>query len=217
MTSLDLQEALSAFEEEPITRQMMMGILKDYKRPNDKISEMLASNMLLPIKKGFYQPGSQLRLKGPHPFLIANVIYGPSYISMDSAMSYWGMIPERVFETSSMTTERNKQYDTPSGRFVYSRVDLPYYTFGIQRVKLSERQAVLIASPEKALCDKITTTSGIMLRSEKQTRALLLDDLRIGSEWLEKLSPDTIYRWASAGRKKTSLEMLAQTLDNSKT
>jgi hypothetical protein len=46
---------------------------------------------------------------------------------------------------------------------------------------------------------------------------LLLDDLRIGSEWLEKLSPDTIYRWASAGRKKTSLEMLAQTLDNSKT
>ncbi len=216
MTLLDLQEALSAFEEEPITRQMMMGILKDYKRPNDKISELLASNMLLPIKKGIYQPGSQMRLKGPHPFLIANVIYGPSYVSMDSAMSYWGMIPERVFETSSITTLLNKQYDTPSGRFVYARMDLPYYTFGIQRVKLSERQAVLIASPEKALCDKIITTSGMMLRSQKQTMALLLDDLRISSEWLQKLSTDIIRRWASAAPKKTSIEMLAQTLDNSK-
>lgn len=186
MTELDLQEALGEYEEEPITRQMMMGILKNYKRPNDKISEMLASNMLLPIKKGLYQPGPQLRLKGPHPFLIANVIYGPSYVSMDSAMSYWGIIPEKVFEISSVTTELAKQYDTPSGRYTYSKMNLPYYTYGIQRVKLSGRQFVLIASPEKALCDKIISTSGVLLRNERQTKAFLLDDLRISPEWIEK-------------------------------
>lgn len=211
---MDVKEALATFEEGPITRQMMTSLLKDYKRPNDKVSEMLANGTLFQLKRGLYQPGPRLKIKGPHPFLVANVLYGPSYVSMESALSYWGMIPERVFETSSVTTGRSKRYDTKAGVFSYTRLDLPYYAYGIQHVKLSERQAVLIASPEKALCDKIVTTTGLLLRSEKQTRDLLLDDLRLSSEWLGKLQTGTIRRWLSSAPKHSSLKILVDTLEN---
>ena len=214
MASIDIKEALTAYEEEPITRQMMTSLLMDYKRPNDKVSEMLASGTLLQLKRGLYQPGPGLKIRGPHPFLVANILYGPSYVSMESALSYWGMIPERVYETSAVTTGRGRRYDTKAGVFSYTRMSLPYYALGIRRVTLSERQAILIASPEKALCDKIVTTAGLLLRSEKQTRELLLDDLRISPEWLGKLAPETIRRWIQHAPKQSSLQILTDTLEN---
>lgn len=163
----------------PLTRQVMLDLLHNYKRPNDKISELVKSGELIPLKKGLYVPGEKTDLAGPEPFLIANHLWGPSYISFESAMSYWGLIPERVYEVSSATMKLSRKFKTPKGRFSYRYLPSPYYSFGINSVELSLGQVALVATPEKALCDKIVTTSGLALRSTVQTRNFLLDDLRI--------------------------------------
>jgi len=209
---LNFQEEIQPFFEGPLTQQVLLSVLRDYRRPFDKINELTRQGYLLPIKRGLYIPGPKLRLSRPDPFLLANHLYGPSYVSLDSALAYWGMIPERVMETVSITTKFAKKYETAAGRFTYIHMLPPYYAFGIQQVTLTERQQVLMASPEKALCDKIITTSGILLRSKKQTMDLLLEDLRITETALKELRFDLIEEWSVKAPKQSSMEMLAKSL-----
>src|SRR3546814_12610637 len=76
----------------------------------------------------------------PEPFLLANHIFGPSYVSVETALSYYGLIPERVYETTSMTTQAPRKFNTPLGTFTYTRLPLPYYAFGTRSVKLANDQ-----------------------------------------------------------------------------
>ncbi len=200
------------FSSVPLTRQVMLDLLKNYKRPNDKISELVKSGELVSLKKGLYVPGPKADLTGPEPFLIANHLWGPSYVSFESALSYWGMIPERVYEVRSATTKLSKKFSTPKGRFSYRSLPFPYYSFGVESIELSKGQVALVATPEKALCDKIITTSGLSLRSTAQTRKFLLDDLRADPIWLKKLNCKMMRGWIVDAPKKESLKMLIKTL-----
>ena len=210
---MDFRYLVRQFNNAPLTRQVMLDMLKDYKRPNDKISELIKSGDLIPLKKGLYIPGVKTHLTGPEPFLIANHLWGPSYISLESAMSYWGMIPERVYEVRSVTLKLSKKYKTPKGRFSYRFMPTPYYSFGIRSVELTPGQVAIVATPEKALCDKIITTAGLALRSPAQTYSFLLDDLRIDPEWLHKFNIKEIRSWIEDAPKKESLRMLLKTLE----
>ena len=210
---MDFRYLIKPFSTVPLSRQVVLDILKEYKRPNDKISELIKSGELIPLKKGLYITGGQTDLTAPEPFLIANHLWGPSYVSLESAMSYWGIIPERVYEISSVTIKSSKKYKTPIGRFSYRSIPAPYYSFGIKSIELATGQLALIASPEKALCDKIITTSGLSLRSPSQTRIFLLDDLRIDPQWLRKFNLKEMKSWIEDAPKKQSLRMLIKTLE----
>lgn len=210
---MDFKYSIRSFSTVPLNRQVLLNILKDYKRPNDKISELIKSGELIPLKKGLYIAGVRTDLTAPEPFLIANHLWGPSYVSLESAMSYWGIIPERVYEVSSITIKSSKKYKTPIGRFSYRSIPAPYYSFGIKSIELATGQLALIASPEKALCDKIITTSGLSLRSPSQTRNFLLDDLRIDPQWLRKFNLKEMKSWIEDAPKKQSLRMLIKTLE----
>lgn len=201
------------YAEEPLTMQLMLDILKDFKRPNDKINEMVKKGLLTTLKKGFYIPGPNLDITKPMSFLIANHLYGPSYVSMESALSFWGLIPEKVYETTCVTVKRSKLYRTPVGRFRYHHTNLPYYSYGLKSVKLTDRQVSLIASLEKALCDKIIMTPGILLRSSVQVKEFLLEDLRIEKDPLLKMDLKSMHSWLAHAPKKTSLDMLLKTLE----
>ena len=205
-------EAIQNYSEQPITKQILLDLLKDYKRPFDKIHELVKQGILLQVKRGIFIPGPRLKIARPESFLLANHLLGPSYVSLDSALSHWGLIPERVFEISSVTTNPSKIYKTAIGRFSYTHMELPYYSFGIKQVALTKKQTVLMASPEKALCDKIITTSGVLLRSVKQTLALLIEDFRIEKLLLRDLEITTISNWLDAAPKKNSLLVLLKTL-----
>lgn len=209
---MDFRYLAKPYVNVPLTRQVMLDLLHNYKRPNDKISELVKSGELIPLKKGLYVPGEKTDLAGPEPFLIANHLWGPSYISFESAMSYWGLIPERVYEVSSATMKLSRKFKTPKGRFSYRYLPSPYYSFGINSVELSPGQVALVATPEKALCDKIATTSGLSLRSTVQTRNFLLDDLRIDIGSLKELDRKMIVSWIVDAPKKESLKMLIKTL-----
>jgi len=209
---MDFKEKVQEYAEEPLTRQLMLDMLRDYRRPNDKINELVKNGALTAIKNGLYIPGPSINTARPEPFLLANHLWGPSYVSMEAALSFWGLIPERVYEVSSVTIKTAKTYKTPIGRFSYFHTPLPYYSFGIKSVPLTARQVALIASPEKALCDKIVMAAGILLRSSKQVREFLIDDLRIDENMLQKLNWKEIGSWTSDAPKKNSIDMLVKTL-----
>jgi hypothetical protein len=207
-------EVIRPFAEEPLTLQILLDLFKDYKRPYDKINELVKKGELIMVKKGFYVPGTRLNIPRPESFLIANHLWGPSYVSLESALSHWSLIPERVYEISSVTMKSTKAYQTPVGRFTYLHASVPYYSFGIKSVALTKKQFALVASPEKALCDKIVMTSGIFLRSTIQVKEFLLEDLRMETEALRQLNLQQIASWTNDAPKKSSLAMLIKTLQD---
>jgi len=209
---MDFRKRVKEYAEAPITRHLMLELLSDYRSPNDKISELIKSKELISIRRGLYITGPKMDLPTPEPFLIANHLRGPSYVSLESALSYWNMIPERVYEISSVTIKTSKVYKTPVGRFSYQQLKIPYYSYGIKNIEYSPKQTVLVASPEKALCDKIVLTPKIYLRSIKQTREFLMKDLRMDSEVLSTLDTKVMELWIENAPKKSSLKMLIKTL-----
>ena len=210
---LNFTKKIKTYTNVPISRNLLLDILGEYKSPNDKISELLKSGELISIRRGLYAPGPQTELPTPAPFLIANHLRGPSYVSLETALSYWGLIPERTFEISSVCIQSSKKYHTELGRFTFQQVSLPYYAFGIQNVQISNEQTVLISTPEKAICDKIILTAGINLRSRKQTALFLLEDLRMDITMLRNLDTSIMKTWLPDAPKKSSLQMLISTLE----
>ncbi len=190
----------------------MEEALADYRRPNDKISELIKSDELISLRRGLYMVGPELDLPTPEPFLIANHLRGPSYVSLESALSYWNMIPERVYEVSSVTIKTSKAYTNDAGRFSFRQLETPYYSYGIRHVEFSSGYTALVASPEKALCDKIVVTSGVNLRSVRQTLAFLTEDLRIDEEDLTALDTELMELWIEQAPKSSSIAMLINTL-----
>lgn len=210
---MKFRRTMRDYVQAPLPHQLVMEALSEYSRPNDKISELVKSGELLSLRRGLYVAGPELDLPVPDSFLIANHMRGPSYVSLESALSYWGMIPERVFEISSVTLKTSKVYTNQVGTFSFRHSSAPYYSFGIQREELAPQQMVMIASREKALCDKIVLTSGVLLRSIPQTREFLFDDLRIDEHEIHSISIPTIQSWIEDAPKRTSLQMLVKTLE----
>lgn len=209
---MNFREIVKEYAEAPISRHLILELLSDYQSPNDKISELLKSKELISIRRGLYITGPKMDLPTPEPFLIANHLRGPSYVTLESALSYWNMIPERAYEISSVTIKTSKLYKTPVGRFSYQQLKTPYYSYGIKNIEYSPKQTMLVASPEKALCDKVVLTPKIYLRSIKQTREFLIEDLRMDSEVLKTLDTKVMKLWIKNAPKKSSLKMLIKTL-----
>jgi hypothetical protein len=203
---------IKEYAEVPIARHLILDLLSEYQSPNDKISALLKSKELISIRRGLYIIGPKMDLPSPEPFLIANHLRGPSYVSLESALAYWNMIPERAYEISSVTIKTSKKYKNKVGRFSYKQLKTPYYSYGIRSIVSSPKQTMLVASPEKALCDKIVLTPNINLRSIKQTQDFLMDDLRMDSEVLSTLDTELMKLWLNKTPKKSSLEMLIKTL-----
>lgn len=212
---MDILQAIRLHAGQPLTHQVLVSILNEYKRPNDKINSLMEDGVLIPVKKGLYVAGPASGIhKRPEPFLIANHLYGPSYVSIDSALSYYGLIPERVYEMTSVTVKASQQFDTHIGRFSYTHLPLPYYIFGIRRVEVSTDQFALIAAPEKALFDKIVTTKKLKLRSKSDVMHYLLDDLRMNESDLKEMDLRMMEEWIKDSPKEESLGHMIKTIRN---
>ncbi|HTE33650.1 MAG TPA: hypothetical protein VK666_24890 [Chryseolinea sp.] len=211
---MSFEQSIQAFDGQPLTRQVLLGILSDYQRPYDKLHELVRQQLLVQVKRGLFVAGPKLSIRPPEPFLLANHLMGPSYISVETALSYWRLIPEQVFEISSMITRRNHSYETPVGRFTYTRLPLPYFSYGQQSIELSKGQVALIASPEKALCDKIVTTHQLRFRGVVPLKQWLLEDMRIEREALRGFKIPIIESWLATAPKRQSLALLVKTLED---
>jgi len=210
---MDYRAALKHFSNQPLSHQLLVSIFKEYERPNDKIYQLAKEGVIQSIKKGLYVAGPALNIdRKPEPFLLANHILGPSYISVETALSYHGLIPERVYEIASMTTQAPRKFNTPLGMFTYTRLPLPYYAYGIRSEKLADDQYAMVASPEKALCDKIITTSGLLLRSRKAAKEFLLENMRMDEDILRQLNTKEMTSWIKGSLKEESLSMAVNSI-----
>jgi hypothetical protein len=177
MSSIDLQ--LQSFSGVPITHGTLLTLLRDYRTPNNKISRWLSSGMLLPLKKGLYLVSPEISgVNCPLP-LIANALYGPSYVSLDYALFEHGLIPEQVFSITSVTTLRSKDFENNFGWFTYAHIPSDLFAIGVNQVVATDKASYLLASPTKALCDKLVLSRNLRIYSQRAFNDFLLNDLRI--------------------------------------
>lgn len=210
---VDFLEELKGRASQPLTHQLLVSLLKGYARPNARIHSLLRKGLLLPVRKGLYIVGPALHAgKQPDPFLLANHILGPSYVSLEAALAHHGLIPERVYEVTSMTTKAARKFVTPVATFTYTKLSLPYYSFGIDSVRLTDDQYAMVASPEKAICDKIVTTPGVLFRSRKSVVQFLLENMRMDQEKLRHFDTIKMITWLPDAPKKESLNLLIDTI-----
>ncbi len=164
---------------EEIDYQFLLSALASYSSPRDKITGWLKSGDLIRVKKGLYIFGKHVALSPYSPEVLANLIYGPSAISLSYALSFYGLIPERVATITSITNKRDKSFSTPVGDFTYKYLNSTKYSIGIE-VVISKTNSFLIATPEKALSDHIhLTDKKIVLTSFDEMNRYLFYDLRI--------------------------------------
>lgn len=175
----------------------LMAALSRYANPRDRVTALLRRGDIVRVKKGLYVFGDSLRRRPYSRELLANLVYGPSFVSLDSALSFHGLIPERVEAMTSVTTKRPRAFDTPVGSFIYRQAPRRSFHLGMDRVEVSDI-AFLIAVPERALADKIRDDRGFPLRSLADAERYLFDDLRIDREEFVRMAPDVLGTLAEA-------------------
>ncbi|MBN1224747.1 MAG: hypothetical protein JXB23_15985 [Candidatus Aminicenantes bacterium] len=181
--------------------------LKELSFPRDKITDLIKKGIIIRIKKGLYIFGDQYRR---HPYskeLLANLIYGPSYVSLEYALNYYGFIPERSEALTSVTIGRSRKFRTPVGLFIYRQIPLRPYQTGMTRVEEDNEQAYIIASPEKALADKIVAERGVSITSQKEILHFLTADLRIDISIIQSLPLERIEKSTELYRSRKLLQL----------
>jgi len=191
----------------PINYALLGSLFGGYKSPRNKIANLEFEGKIIRLKRGMYvvSPGESGKLLSTE--LIANHIYGPSYVSMESAMRYYGLIPESVRMVQSMTIKRSRVFENSVSRFEYIACREDYYPIGVTQ-KITDDYSFLIASPEKALCDLIAYTPAVRPRFINALRLYLEDDIRLDMEAFFRMNAEIFRECAEAGKKKNDLNNL---------
>ncbi|MEJ2702154.1 MAG: hypothetical protein P8Z79_06890 [Sedimentisphaerales bacterium] len=124
-----------------------------------QLSRWVKAGKLIQLTRGLYTLAEPYRKRAAHPFILANAMKRASYVSVQSALGYFGMIPEHVPTVTSLTTQRPARVETPLGRFLFRHVKKDWFT-GYEQVDLGSRQKAFVATPEKALLDLVYLTPG---------------------------------------------------------
>ena len=124
-----------------------------------QLSRWAKGGRLLQLRRGLYALAPPYRKVVPHPFLVANRLVRGSYVSLQSALAYHGLIPEHVPVTTSMTTGRPQRRENPLGSFEYHHVRMELLT-GYRLERLGDGQEALVATPAKALADLVGLVPG---------------------------------------------------------
>jgi hypothetical protein len=193
--------------------QTLLDSVHGYAQPRMKISGMLAKGDIVRVKKGLYILGESLRRRPYCRELLANLIYGPSYVSLEYALHYHGLTPERVETVTSVTCGRSRTFDSPVGTFSYRMITMEAFRTGMDRVELDDGRSFLIAIPEKALADRIVADRGAGISTQKELHEYLLKDLRIDPANLRGLDParlTEIARHYRSRRVKLLAEMITR-------
>jgi predicted transcriptional regulator of viral defense system len=148
-----------------------------------QMSRWVKAGHLIPLKRGIYLFAPHFQKVVPSPYLVASVLTSPSYVSLEKALEFHGLIPEAVFTMTSVTTKRPGLFETPLGKFEYSHVRSCLF-WGYSSVTFNGQMGFM-AHPEKALLDLI------YLRSPRLTTHYL-DELRLQN--MEKIDTNKLLK-----------------------
>ncbi len=110
---------------------------------------------VLRLKPGLFLLAEPYQRERPHPFMLSGLLYSPAHISMESALAFHGLIPERVVEVAAVTTRRSNVLRTPVGRFSYTRVPMDIPRAGVRAVEVAPQSWAFVASPLRAIADLV--------------------------------------------------------------
>lgn len=203
---------LAVFKNIPVNTAAIASRYPNVKSANRKVAGLETSGRIIRLKRGLYvvspeESGVLLSLN-----LIGNLLYGPSYVSMLTALREYGLIPERVEVIQSMTTHLTVSFENKVGRFEYQHCAKDYYPIGITQHQ-EEGVAYLIATPEKALCDYIVSTPRLPLRFLKDTYMFLEEDLRLDMDAFMDMDVNLFKQCAAVGKKQQAINNLIKLLE----
>lgn len=137
----------------PIIFSEQIGFFtKEIQSTRNQISRWKNSGLLIKLRKGMYLLNENDRKLNPSLFFLANTIYAPSYISLEYALQFYGLIPERVVDVTSVSTLKTKKFINSSGVFVYRKIKQECFR-GFTELKDNLSNSFLIALPEKTVID----------------------------------------------------------------
>lgn len=183
---MSLEDLRKRVHGEIFDYQMLMFCLREYKKPRDKATLFLKEGLIIKIKKGLYIFGTLFRRRPISQELLANLIYGPSYISLEYALSKYGLIPERVVNVTSISLNRSKTFKTPITTFIYSSRPAIVYPIGLHQIEIPQEGSYLIATREKALIDLLSRTKEIT--EVQDMKDYLYENMRMEKTDLKKLN-----------------------------
>ncbi len=149
------------------------------------VHRAVAAGEVIRLKPGLFLLAPQLRKTHPHPFVIAAMLHSPSHISLESALSHHGLIPEAVYQVAGVTSRRGRAFHTPVGVFSFVRVPAADPRAGVQALKVDARSWAFVATPLRAIADLITTRRAVSW--DKDGPAFLTESMRIERDDLEKI------------------------------
>lgn len=183
-----LEKALQRYPRPYITDGEIEAILQSTTNSRySKVKRFLADGKLLHIRRGLYCITDKVGYsKRAHPYELAQYVYGPSCISLESALSFHQLIPEMVYTITSVTVKRPKKFQTPLGCFRYLHLPLENFYTEIELIQEDDYQ-FFMAKPWRAICDYV-----FCYRTDCRSLEQLLDSLRIDPEHLPTIRSETI-------------------------
>ena len=172
----------------PVTTSIIESLYPELKSANKKVTWLEKQGFIIRLKRGLYVANPKHSGKTLSSELIANHLYAPSYISMSTALRYYGLIPEAVYVHQSMTVKHSR------------------------RSMYKDNYAFLIASPEKALCDLIANSSQVNLRYMKDVETYLEQDIRMDMDEFNKMDKTIFEDYIKVGKKADSISTLLKFL-----
>lgn len=182
-----MKDILRSIETPYVDAQTLLTFLGDYKRPREWIRRRVESGELVRLKNGFFLIQSKVQEGGVPYEQVANLLYGPSYVSLEWALSFYGMIPERVHTVTSMTLGKAREYHTPVGDFSYVPLKSSAYSVGVDLKEAKNSIGnFFMATPEKALVDLVAMRCKGL--KGKELEADLFESKRMDRETLSHLN-----------------------------
>lgn len=188
----------------PIPHYVLSNQLNDIKFPEQKIKYLKSKGKIKSLVRGWYLY-KENKYSG---FQIANVLYGPSYVTGITVLSWLGWIEERVVTIHSATVKRGRTIDTPIGRFNYFHQSSEIFAFGIQHYDFGPGMGCVIATPTKALFDHFFMTPHLHFTGKSDLLKYLEDELRLDIELLQNIDLKLLKKLIERGKKKRQTNIL---------
>ena len=175
---------------------------KDFDRNN--LTRWCRKGLLMKLRNQYYA-FPEYRQVPDFSRYVANRIYAPSYISLHSALSFYGMIPEEVVQMTSVTTLKTAKFENDFGTFHYQNVKTKLY-FGYEIKMMPNGRGLLFATPEKALLDLLYLNP--YYKTEQDMEELRLDEDYIQSEFNKERFSDYLTRIGSKALEQRARRLL---------
>lgn len=151
---MEFKKLLNIVGDDPVFESSLLYTGKaDPSNVRLQLARWVKNGRIHRLRRGLYSIAKPYHTTRPHPFLVANHLQRSSYVSLQSALAYYGLIPDVVIRTVSVTTGRPESLSTPLGEFEFRHIRRDVF-FGFHSINLQGRSA-MVALPEKALLDLI--------------------------------------------------------------